>query len=132
MDIKATNDNKIFVYIDRFEGMPIDECVRVSKFIESRLDRDLEDFELQVSSPGLDQPFKVIEQYEKYKGEEVRIILKDGTTFEGIITEVKENTVILEYEESYKKPGQKKKEKKITNESISLNNIASAKAIIRF
>lgn len=132
VEIKATNDNKIFVYIDGFEGMPIDECVRVSRFIESKLDRDQEDFELQVSSPGLDQPFKVIEQYEKHKEEEVRVILKDGTTFEGKITEVKENEIVLQYEETYKEPGKKKKEKKINNEAISLENIASAKTIIRF
>ncbi|ALO15569.1 MAG TPA: ribosome assembly cofactor RimP [Salinivirga sp.] len=132
VEIKATNDNKIFVYIDGFEGMPIDECVRVSRFIESKLDRDQEDFELQVSSPGLDQPFKVIEQYEKHKGEEVRVILKDGTTFEGKITEVKENEIVLQYEETYKEPGKKKKEKKINNEAISLEHIASAKTIIRF
>ena len=132
VDIKATNDNKIFVYIDGFEGMPIDECVRVSRFIESKLDRDKEDFELQVSSPGLDQPFKVIEQYKKHEGQEVRVILKDGTTFEGKIRKVSDNEITLEWEETFKEPGKKKKQKKLNTEALSLDEIASAKTIIRF
>jgi ribosome maturation factor RimP len=132
VEVKMTADNKIFVYADTPNGLPIDECARISKFIEAAHDRDEEDYELQVSSPGIDQPFKVIEQYQKHIGKEVRVILKDGSTFDGIITEVSEEEFTLKWEEKIKVPGQKKKEIKEEIEKIKIDDIASAKAIISF
>lgn len=132
VNIKITNDNKIIVYADAAGGISIDECARISRFIESKLDRDQEDFELQVSSPGLDQPFKVKAQYEKNLGENIRVVLKDGTTFEGQITEVKRKSIILEWEETYKAPGQKKKQTELMKEEINMDDIASAKKIVSF
>lgn len=132
VEVKMTADNKIFVYADAPNGMPIDECVRISKFIEATYDRDEEDYELQVSSPGIDQPFKVIEQYKKHIDKDVRVILKDGTTLEGIIQSVENDTIELKWEEKIKVPGQKKKEVKEEIEKIKIDDIASAKAIINF
>jgi ribosome maturation factor RimP len=132
VEVKMTSDNKIFVYADTPNGMPIEECVRISKFIEAAYDRDEEDYELQVSSPGIDQPFKVIEQYQKHLEKEVRIVLKDGSTFDGIITDVAEEEVTLKWEEKIKVPGQKKKEVKEEIEKIKIDDIASAKPIINF
>ena len=65
VDITVSTSNKINVYIDGFEGVSIDDCIRVSRAIEGNYDRDVEDFELEVSTAGLDLPFKVIQQYEK-------------------------------------------------------------------
>ncbi|PLX18285.1 MAG: ribosome assembly cofactor RimP [Salinivirgaceae bacterium] len=132
VEVKMTADNKIFVYADAPNGMPIDECVRISKYIEAAHDRDEEDYELQVSSPGIDQPFRVIEQYKKHIDKDVRVILKDGATFDGVITEVGDDEVTLKWEEKIKVPGQKKKEIKEEIEKIKINDIASAKAIITF
>lgn len=132
VEVKMTSDNKIFVYADTPNGMPIEECVRISKFIEAAYDRDEEDYELQVSSPGIDQPFKVIEQYQKHLEKEVRIVLKDGSTFDGTITGVAEEKVTLKWEEKIKVPGQKKKEVKEEIEKIKIDDIASAKPIINF
>ncbi len=132
VEVKTTPDNKITVYIDRNEGMPIDECMRVSRFIESKFDREEEDFELQVSSPGLTQSFKVLEQYEKNKGKDVRIVLGDGTTLEGTITSVADSVVTLEWTETFKEPGKKKKQTEKIKKEIDISDITSAKPIISF
>ena len=63
VDLSVSSSNQIKIELDRMEGVSIDECVAMSRHIESALDRETEDFELQVSSPGLDQPFKVFQQY---------------------------------------------------------------------
>ncbi len=132
VDVKTTSDNKISVYIDGKHGMPIEECVRVSRFIESKFDRDHEDFELQVSSPGLSQSFKVLEQYDKYKGKEIRVVLNDGTTMEGKITNVKDPVITMEWTETFKEPGKKKKQTEEIRKEINIRDIASAKPIISF
>jgi len=62
VDIAISSDNKIVVEIDHADGVWIDDCVELSRFIEERLDRDEEDFELEVGSAGLGQPFKVEQQ----------------------------------------------------------------------
>lgn len=132
VEIKTSTDNKIFVYVDHPEGVSIDECARISRYIESKFDREQEDFELQVSSPGIDKPFKVIDQYKKNIGQEVRVTQKNGTTFEGKITKVDQKKIILEWTETYKKPGEKKKQTSIIKEEINIDAIASAKRIVSF
>jgi len=88
VDIKVDKNNRILVHVDRDGGLSIDDCVWISRELEARLDRDKEDFALEVSSPGLDSPFKVHEQYLNSTGQEVRIILKDGKAVEGILSKV--------------------------------------------
>ena len=92
-DIRVDKNNKILVNVDRNEGISIDDCVSISRSLESRLDRDREDFALEVSSPGLDSPFKVIEQYHKNKGKKVRVVSKDGLTVEGLLKEVSDSGI---------------------------------------
>jgi ribosome maturation factor RimP len=96
VNIKVDNKNRILIQVDREEGLSIDNCVRISKELESRLDRDTEDFALEVSSPGLDSPFKVVEQYNKSKGQEVRVVLMDGNTIEGVLSEVSDTGIEIE------------------------------------
>ena len=61
VDVDITPDNRIVVEIDQAEGVWIDDCVELSRFIESALDRDVEDYELEVGSAGIGQPFKVLQ-----------------------------------------------------------------------
>jgi len=132
VEVKVAAGNKISVYIDSDEGVSIDACARISKHIEADFDRDVEDFELQVSSPGLGQPFKVLKQYIKNIGKDVRVILKDGATFDGKIDKVENDTLVLQSVLLEKQPGQKKKVEKITTETFAMDDIASAKLIISF
>lgn len=124
-------DNLINIYIDGDDGVTIDECVKLSRYIEQNLDRETEDFELRVSSPGADEPFVNIRQYKKNIGRPVKITLKDGLTKKGILESVNEDSVALK-EELKKK--NKKSNKMTTGESIQLqiDEITEAKVIIVF
>ena len=73
VDIEVSNDNRIVVEIDHADGVWIEDCVELSRYIEDRLDREKEDFELEVGSAGLGQPFKVEQQYINFIGKEVEI-----------------------------------------------------------
>ena len=77
--VKVSSSNRISVLADKNEGITIDECAAIHRHIEKNLDRDKEDFELQVSSPGLDLPFEVIEQYFKNEGKKVEVIDNEGS-----------------------------------------------------
>ena len=61
VDVTVSPDNRIVVEIDHAEGVWIEDCVELSRFIESKLDREQEDFELEVGSAGIGQPFKVLQ-----------------------------------------------------------------------
>ncbi len=86
--VKVSSSNRITVLADKKEGIIIDECAAIHRYIESKLDREKEDFELQVSSPGLDLPFAVIEQYYKNEGKRVEVIDNDGSKHSGILKNV--------------------------------------------
>ena len=88
VDIQVDDDNKIVVEIDHKDGVVIDDCVSLSEFINDNLDRDKEDYELEVGSTGLGQPFKVPQQYVINIGEEVEVLDKDGKKVKGILKAV--------------------------------------------
>ena len=71
VDVNVCPDDKIVVEIDHAEGVWIDDCVELSRYIESRLSREEEDYELEVGSAGIGQPFKVLQQYVAHVGCEV-------------------------------------------------------------
>jgi len=96
--VKVSNANRITVLADKNEGITIDECAAIHRHIENGLDRDREDFELQVSSPGLDMPFGVIEQYIKNEGKKVEVIDNEGSKFTGKLKNVTNGGFELETE----------------------------------
>lgn len=79
VDVSVNKDNIIVVEIDHADGVWVEDCAELSRFIESKLDREQEDFELEVGSAGLGQPFKVLQQYLIHLGQEVEVMAKpDG------------------------------------------------------
>ncbi len=109
VDIIITSDNRISVEIDRNEGVSIDFCVELNRYIESKLDRDTEDYELEVSSAGLTSPFKVKRQYEKNLGNEVEVLTKDGRKITGVLMNVSDESFTIEIEKQVKPEGTKRK-----------------------
>ena len=122
--------NTIKVLLDKPEGITIDECALISRMIEDKLNRDEEDYELQVSSPGLGMPFKVIEQYYKNRGNEIEVITQNGSKNKGILNEVTDNGIELVIKVQVKEG----KKKKVIHKNISLdfNQIQSAKTVLAF
>lgn len=132
VDVKVTPDNRISVEVDSFEGVAIDFCVELNRFIESNFDREMEDYSLEVSSAGLTEPFKVLKQYEKNIGKEVEVITKDGKKLLGTLEGLKESGIVLQVEKQVKPEGSKRKITVTENMSIHFENIKTTKYNIRF
>lgn len=132
VDVKVSIDNRISVEIDRFEGVSIDFCSELSRVIEKKLDRDIEDYELKVSSAGLTEPFKVLKQYEKNVGNEVEVITRDGEKLVGVLISFSEENITLEQEKKVKPDGAKRKIMVKEKNIIPFENIKTTKYIIRF
>jgi ribosome maturation factor RimP len=96
VDVDVTKDNRVVVEIDQSEGVWIDDCVELSRFLESNLSRDVEDYELEVGSAGIGQPFKVLQQYINHIGQEVEVLPNNGTKIKGILKSADENGFVIQ------------------------------------
>lgn len=132
VDLKVSNDNRILVEIDSFEGVSIDFCAELNRHIEANLDREIEDYELEVASAGLTEPFKVLKQYEKNIGNEVEVLTKEGAKLIGILINCDDIKIILQQEKMVKPEGAKRKITVEEEIEIPFNNIKTTKYIIRF
>lgn len=126
VDIKVSTTNRITVLVNKPSGITIDECVMISRHIESNLDRDREDYELKVSSPGLDMPFKVRQQYEMSIGRPVEVVNTEGKKTKGVLKNVQGEGFEIESEKS---AGKKKEVREI---SFNFEEVKTVKEIIRF
>ncbi|MDP4209500.1 MAG: ribosome assembly cofactor RimP [Bacteroidota bacterium] len=132
VDITVKAGNKILVLADSPNGISIDECAMISRAIEQHLNRDVEDFELEVSSPGLSQPFKVIQQFQKNIGRQVEVILKDSDKHYGKLISAENGSFTVETKERVKLEGKKKAEQVIQQHIINLDEVKSTKVVINF
>ncbi len=131
-DVKISNDNRITVSIDSFEGIKIKDCALLSKKIEGKLNRENEDFELLVSSSGLDNAFKVLKQYEKNIGKSIKLLTVDGETLKGKLISVTKNKIEIEPEIKRTKKNKLKTLNKVENINMAMNLIKEAKVVITF
>ena len=125
VELSVSSNSKIVVEIDGMSGVAIADCVEVSRQIESNLDRDQEDFELQVSSAGIDKPLRDKRQFEKNIGREVKIVLQDSAELKGELLEVGDSLKL-------KLPASKKKKLPEREEIIAWENIRETKILISF
>ncbi len=132
VDIKVGASNKINIEIDSIDGFTIESCVEVSRLIESNYDRDKEDFELEVASAGLSEPFKVVQQYEKNIGKEVETLTNEGIKIKGILSNVSDKDFEIEESKLVKLEGKKKKQAVIEKHRFSFDQVKSTKIIITF
>jgi len=132
VDIKISSENDIEVTIESTEVVDISNCVDISKIVESGLDREIEDYSLTVSSAGLDQPFKVFRQYQKFIGKEVEVVFKNGTKQTAILSGAQEDKIELSFSKLEKVEGKKKRERVDINQFYSLEEIKSTKPFINF
>ena len=131
VEVQISPGNSIHVHIDKPHGISIEECVGISRFINANLDREVEDYELEVSSPGLGHSFKVKEQYLKNIGRGVEVVLKDGKKIDGKLLDYTGQSIELEI---LVKDVNDRKNKKLVPEKIKLdiNTIKSTKEVISF
>ena len=133
VDLKINNANKIYIEIDhKTDPISINDCIGFSRQVEHNLDREEEDFELEVTSPGLSQPFKVHQQYIKNLGKEVKVMLNSSKTEQGVLEEVTEVDIMISFETKEKIEGKKKKLKVQHEPRIQFEDIKETKIIVKF
>lgn len=132
VDVSISTDNRINVEIDAFEGISVEDCIELNRHIESQIDREVEDYELEVSSAGLTSPFKVLKQYEKNIGNEVEVLTKDGRKISGILHSANADEFMLTVEKLEKQEGSKRKVLVTEEISFGYADIKYTKYIIRF
>jgi ribosome maturation factor RimP len=118
VSVKVSSSNRIIVLADKNGGITVDECAAIHRHIEKNLDRDVMDYELQVSSPGLDVPFSVIEQYHKNEGKKVEVTDIDGNRYTGNLRNVTPGGFELEAEVKVKGKTKEMKEFSFNFEQI--------------
>lgn len=132
VDITISTDNKIVVEIDHVDGVWIEDCVDLSRFIEDRLSRDDEDYELEVGSAGLGQPFKVPQQYINFVGKDVEVLDADGRKYKGVLTAVDGNDFTLMVQEKVKVEGKKRPVKSDVEYHFNMDSVKYTKYLLSF
>jgi len=127
VSIKVTTGNKITVKVNKKGGITIDECVQVSRHIEGNLDREAEDFELSVSSPGIGEPLLVKEQYEMSVGRRVEVVDGEGEKYTGTMKSFSGETFTLEI-----KHKTKGKKRELIDKAFSIIDNRSVRVLITF
>ncbi len=127
VEVRLSSTGRITVLIDRHEGVTIDDCSALSRYIHNELGEEAEDYELNVSSPGLDMPLLVIEQYRKNEGRMVEVIASDGTREKGRMMNVTEGGFDLSIDKK-----EKKKETVTVLKPYNFEDVKSVKVIISF
>ena len=132
VDVCVNPNDKIVVEIDHAEGVWIDDCVELSRFIESKLDREEEDYELEVGSAGIGQPFKVLQQYLVHIGKEVEVLTRDGKKLEGVLKDANEENMTVTVQKKVKPEGAKRPKLVEEDVTYTYNDIKYTKYLISF
>jgi len=126
VDIKVKTGNNITILLDRDSGIRIDDCIKLTRFIESQYDREVEDYSLVVSSAGIGQPLKLLRQYLKIIGKEIDVELNDKTVLKAILLAADDEKIVVKTTTKIKKEIIEKETE------IPFNTIKSVKEVISF
>ncbi len=132
VDVEVSADNCIVVEVDHADGVWIEDCVSLSKYIETQLDRDKEDYELEVGSAGLGQPFKVARQYSNHIGDEVEVGTRDGQKLRGVLKSVDGDEFVVVVNEKVQVEGRKRPVKMDVEHAFRMGEVAYCKYVIKF
>jgi ribosome maturation factor RimP len=130
VEIRMKPTNNLKVYLDGDQGISIEKCVQYNRALYKKMEESglfpTGDFSLEVSSPGLDEPLKLLRQYKKNIGRQVELVMQDGTKKEGRLLEVSEDGVIIEETRG------KNKKKEVINHTFLFDNIKTTKIQVVF
>jgi ribosome maturation factor RimP len=133
VELSISAANVITVELDKHVGgVSVEDCMSVSRNIEHNLDREEQDFELNVSSAGLDRPLRVLPQFVKNIGRTVKVVRNDGGKIEGTLVDVNENHLVIENSRKVQIEGKKKKEVIVEQQELPFSNIKETKIVISF
>ena len=132
VEVTVSPDDKIVVEIDHAEGVWIEDCVELSRFIESKLNREEEDYELEVGSAGIGQPFKVLQQDYNHVGSDVEVLTKDGRKLTGVLKDADEEKFVVAVQKKVKVEGAKRPKLMEEDEIFRYDEIKYTKYLISF
>jgi len=132
VDISVRPGNNITVLLDNDAGVSISDCVAMSRHIESGLDREIEDFSLNVMSPGLTEPFKILRQYQKNIGKQIDVLTKENKKVTGKLLSATDEGIAVEMKSKERIEGKKAKQLIINNINLTFNQIKQTKVVISF
>ena len=133
VSLTISKQNRINVELDKLEGnVSVTDCISVSRNIEHNLDREDQDFELSVSSAGLDNGLRVFSQYKKNIGKGVKVELTEGDTIEGTMTHATPEQITVQTKRKERIEGRKKKETIIEDHVLPMDKIKETKIVISF
>ncbi len=133
VDISVSKDNDIVLTIESENGkIELDDCVSLSRFFETKFDRETEDYSLTVSSAGLDQPFKVFRQYIKAVGSKVEVLLKGGKKMVAVLEAADQESITLKYSVKEAVEGKKKKEIVEHVDRFTMDQVNAVRPFIEF
>ena len=131
-DIEISPDDRIVVEIDHADGVWIEDCVALSRYIEDHLSRVEEDYELEVGSAGLGQPFKVPQQYHCFVGKDVEVLDADGKKYKGVLKSVDGGDFTVTVEEKQKVEGKKRPQLVSVDRTFQMDTVKYTKYLINF
>ena len=131
VDVEISTDDRISVEIDHAEGVWIEDCADLSRYIESKISREEEDYELEVGSAGLGKPFRVKRQYEIHVGHDVETQTLDGHKYKGILSSVDDDGFSIEVMEKVKEEGRKRPVSKLVTRHFNFTEVAYTKYLIK-
>ena len=132
VDLKISNDKSIKIILDGDKEVNVKDCIDISRSMEGALDRDQEDFSLEVASAGVGSPLKFPRQYHKNLGRKLEVISTEGLKFEGDLTHVKEDAIELQWKQRETKRIGKGKVTVTKKKTILFDEISQAKVMIKF
>ena len=133
VDVSVSKDNDIVLTVESEEGtIELDDCVSLSRFFETKFDREVEDYSLTVSSAGLDQPFKVYRQFLKAVGTKVEVALKGGKKMVAVLEAADEESITLKYVAKEAVEGKKKKELVEHLDRFTMDQVNAVRPFIEF
>ena len=132
VDVNMTPDDRIIVEIDHADGVWIEDCADLSRFLKEKLGEQLDDYELEVGSAGIGQPFKVAEQYKNHIGKEVEVLDKQGKKIQGLLKSVDGDTFVVTVKEKQKVEGKKRPVLVDVDHQYDMNNIKYTKYLLSF
>ena len=132
VDVMFTPDDRIVVEIDHADGVWIEDCAALSRYLQEKLGDDLGNYELEVGSAGLGQPFKVAQQYSNHIGKDVEVLTAEGVKVQGVLTAVDGDNFIVVVKEKQKLEGKKRPVMVDVEKSYNMNNIKYTKYLLSF
>jgi ribosome maturation factor RimP len=133
VDVEMTGDDRIVIEIDHADGVWIEDCAELSRFLQEKLGEELGDYELEVGSAGIGQPFKVLQQYKNHIGKEVEVLQNDGIKLQGVLKAANDdNTFVVTVKEKQHQEGKKRPVLVEVDKELNMDEVKYTKYLLAF